>query len=191
MATRIQIRVRYGRFLDLIVLVVVLAAAIPAAYLGGDAARAAAPGVSASPAAYSSLRQYYLTRTTYDGAGAPDACTAGYHMASLWEILEPSGLKYNTELGYLSGDGGQGPSTSPGWVRTGMPPDGGVFPGQGNCYGWTDSASGINGTMAQLSWGDQDYHVWHAFTLPCDNPSLVWCVEDFTSYAVYLPCVLR
>lgn len=33
-------------------------------------------------------KAYYLTQTTHNGGQARSACAAGYHMASLWEILD-------------------------------------------------------------------------------------------------------
>ena len=69
----------------------------------------------AKPLAQSSgLRGYYLTKSSYGPSRiltAP-ACASGYHFASLWEIMDPSNLKYNTDLGYTMDDSGQGPPTS-------------------------------------------------------------------------------
>jgi hypothetical protein len=137
------------------------------------------------------MRQYYLTRSTQDGASALSACASGYHMASLWEILDPSHLKYNTTLGQTDGDSGQGPTTWPGWVRTGAIVGVGALPGEGNCQAWTEDAAGANGTLAGLSWGQQDVHVWHPFTLPCNLLRPVWCVQDEAGFLLYLPGILR
>jgi hypothetical protein len=61
------------------------------------------------------LRKFYLTRTTHTGAEALSACAGGYYMASMWEIHDPSNLRYDTELGFTRGDSGFGPpSQSPG-----------------------------------------------------------------------------
>jgi hypothetical protein len=64
---------------------------------------------------------YYLTNGTFSGANADDACGAGFHMASLWEISDPSNLRY----AYDRGDALQGadteygaPSDFWGWIRT-------------------------------------------------------------------------
>ncbi len=55
-------------------------------------------------------RKFYLTKTLHTGAQALSACATGYHMASLWEIHDPTNLRYNTELGFTSGsDSGFGP----------------------------------------------------------------------------------
>jgi hypothetical protein len=159
--------------LSLVLLVVNLGA-----YLARDPAGVAASGAEASQAASTGLRHYYLTKTSHDGAGALGACAAGYHMASLWEILDPSNFQYNTELGLTEGDSGQGPTIWSGWVRTGTMADVGAQPGEGNCYGWAEADSGANGTLVGLSWGNQDFHTWYSLTLPCNLLRPVWCVED-------------
>ena len=46
-------------------------------------------------------RSFYLTKATHKGFAGETACALGYHMASLWEIHEPSNLSYNTTLGLL------------------------------------------------------------------------------------------
>jgi hypothetical protein len=77
------------------------------------------------------LRKYYLTQTTHTGGQSLSACAEGYHMASLWEILDPSNLSYDTSLGFTLADSGSGPpASSLGWIRTGNvdspPHDGGT-----------------------------------------------------------------
>ena len=192
MAIRVRVRIHYSPSVALVLSALFLIAVALLVTLVWDPAGAAASGVDAPLTGASSLRQYYLTRTGYDGANATNACAAGYHMASLWEILDPSNLKYNTDLGLLEGDSGQGPTVWPGWVRTGVMPGVGALPGEGNCDGWTTDASGASGTLAGLSWcNTQDVHIWNAFTLPCDLVRPVWCVEDRLSILVYLPLVVR
>jgi len=143
---------------------------------------AAASGPEAPMAAYSSMRQYYLTGSIVSNATqALTACESGYHMASLWEILDPSHLKYNSTLGYYQHDSGSGPPTAwMGWVRTGYNSDNSNTPGQANCNNWT-STNGY-GTYVGLpsSWtsGSQDIHVWNVGTASCGSPAHVWCVED-------------
>ena len=98
------------------------------------------------------MRQYYLTQSMYDGAGADKACTSGYHFASFWEILDPSNLKYNTELGWTQSDSGQGPpSWFMGWIRTGY--SNGltlITPGRANCRNWTSNSNPDKGTHVNL-----------------------------------------
>jgi hypothetical protein len=104
-------------------LVILLALALLAAaflgYLAWGRDEAAASGSQIPLAASSGMRQYYVTKTYSVGADAADACASGYHMASLWEIMDPSSLKYNTDLGDTRSDSGQGPpSDKQGWVPT-------------------------------------------------------------------------
>jgi hypothetical protein len=134
----------------------------------------------------SGMRQYYLTESGFNnGAEALTACASGYHMASLWEIMDPSNLKYNTDLGRQQTDSGQGPpSDALGWVRTGYESRGSSsYPaGQGNCLAWTIGTYSYWGTQAKLlsDWtaGNEDIHVWEASTWQCNRNAPVWCVED-------------
>jgi len=50
---------------------------------------------------------FYLTTTTHDGDSALTACGPGFHMASLWEIHDPSDVEYDTTRGLTSADSGQ------------------------------------------------------------------------------------
>jgi hypothetical protein len=45
-------------------------------------------------------RVYYLTNTTHLPDSALTACAPGFHMASIWEILDPSNLNYDTARGF-------------------------------------------------------------------------------------------
>ena len=139
----------------------------------------------------SRIRGYYLTKKidSYlgsqaggingDGAGV---CACGYHFASLWEILDPSNLKYNTNLGYDQDDSGYGPpSFISGWVRTGYSSNNNSNPGQANCNNW-ESTDGV-GTIISLSsdWtnsDERDISVWDAALEGCNETVQVWCVED-------------
>jgi hypothetical protein len=135
------------------------------------------------------MRQFYLTATSYNGAEADGTdgngagvCASGYHFASLWEILDPSNLKYNITLGSTLQDSGQGPpSNMDGWVRTGYASDYSGVPGWTNCSAWTNSSTAQEGTWVMLSrdWTTgQDIHVWEADYDTCANDKKVWCVED-------------
>src|SRR5215469_6134090 len=99
------------------------------------------------------VRQFYQTSGRFDGAHAPTACTAGYHMASLWEILDVSNLGYNTTLGLTADDSGSGPpSVSDGWIRTGFAAESSATnAGLANCNAWTENAGNSNGTFANLN----------------------------------------
>jgi hypothetical protein len=137
----------------------------------------------------SGMRQYYLTQNeTYVGS-QPDetgACAVGYHLASLWETLDPSNLRYNVNLGQTRMDAGMGPpGSSFGWVRTGYVSDDGAItdPGQANCSAWTSGSAGNYGTVVELpsEWkntDEQDVSVWTAALRECSQAAPAWCVAD-------------
>ena len=150
-------------------------------YLTWGQREAAASGPQAPLASSSGMRGYYLTTDYYKGAGTLTACASGYHFASLGEILDPSNLKYNTDLGYTWEDSGQGPPSNRwAWVRTGYHFSTSDVAGQGNCNTWTSSSSD-RGTYAYLPYDwetGQDIHVWEVWHFGCDSDLQVWCVED-------------
>jgi len=164
------------------------------------AAAHAAPEEASAPAPLTRAAvapgRYYLTAGAATGTNADTACASGYHMASLWEILDVSNLAYDTTLGYQhpSGDQGDGPPTGvDGWVRTGGAPSIGGTPGGGNCAAWSSSFSGYTGTVASLptNWSNPDniVGVWEAGVANCSSSQYVWCVQP--PHYVYLPLVLR
>lgn len=132
------------------------------------------------------MRQYYLSIESNPGVWAKSTCSAGYHMASLWEIADPSNLKYNSTLGYVKDDSGSGPPGgelgSYGWVRTGYASDKSTVPGRANCNLYTSHSFGQYGTSAALhsQWtsGVQDIGPWDLIAQECDDWIKVWCVED-------------
>ena len=145
-----------------------------------------------SGAAGARFRRFYMTKSTGGlGNQALTACSAGFHMASTWELLELSTLTYDTELGQLQADSGSGPPTTTNlgsagfaWIRTGAPASaaGSNTPGFDNCRAWTSASSGDQGTAAALvrtganptspTWP------WALVTIPCNQGLFVWCVED-------------
>jgi hypothetical protein len=162
-------------------------------YLTWDREEASAAGLLAPLAASSGMRQYYLTETSHSGGDADGTdgdgagvCEPGYHFASVWEILDTSGLRYNTTFGKTRDDSGHGPPAGvpmAGWVRTGNYSSANDTPGEGNCNNWDDSSDENDyGTIAALppNWNPtaQHIHVWNAGTEPCDSTIRVWCVED-------------
>jgi hypothetical protein len=141
-----------------------------------------------APAAWSA-RMFYLSKNAVPGGGAPAACSAGFHMASIYEVLNVSTLRYDTTLGLASADSGQGPpGLSFGWIRTGLvgdPPH--------TCNGWTSSSpvaayqgfairlNALAGSPAPafglqpwefLGYGDRSN------SANCDTRHNVWCVQD-------------
>ena len=154
------------------------------------------PGASASSWVATARGSYYLTESTFLGNEALSACAEGYHMASLWEMLDVSNLRYDTVLGYqhVDGDCGQGPPSGiAGWVRTGFIPSVGLTAGEGNCGVWSQHFAGQWGTVVWLpnDWSSpgSTVGVWVAGTEGCDAPQRVWCVRP--PFYVYLPLVMR
>jgi hypothetical protein len=138
-------------------------------------------------ASSSGMRQFYLTSSASAyGSIAASQCASGYHMASLWEMADPSNLKYNTSLGYMRGDSGWGPPAGEGdlfgWVRTGYTNNTSTTPGRANCSSYTSHSFGQYGTIAALpsQWtsGVQDIGPWDTLVRECDDWMRVWCVED-------------
>jgi hypothetical protein len=130
------------------------------------------------------LRRFYLTQTPFNAAQAPSACVAGYHMTSLWEILDPSNLQYDTSIGFMHADSGSGPPTlAKGWVRTGGPLQNEDTPGIGSCLAYTTTNSNLFGTSVNLP---QEFNStqltvispWDSSTPTCDQLVRVWCVQD-------------
>ena len=151
----------------------------------GEAASPTGGGRYAPLAQAVSGRQYYLTPSgSYDGSEATTACTEGYHMASLWELLDVSNLIYNTTLGFQhsSGDQGDGPPAhADGWVRTGTFASTSGGAGYANCNGYTSGVEAHQGTVAWLppDWESPASTIgpWRVGAESCD-PARVWCVED-------------
>ena len=116
-------------------------------------------------------------------------------MASLWEIFDPSALKYNTQLGHSNADSGQGPpSDDTGWVRTGYSSNTSDTPGQGNCSAWNITGSRSSGSYAYLpkNWdGGYDTYVWEVGTTACNQAPRVWCVSDNVPRYIFLPLIQR
>jgi hypothetical protein len=128
-------------------------------------------------------RKFYITKNGNTGSQALTACDAGYHMASLWEILDPTNLRYNTELGRTSQDSGFGPPNGIfGWIRTGSSGGFSPPPGQDNCDAWTSDNPGGGGSVVLLSdrWGEAAPNVlpWQSVNASCNTARPVWCVQD-------------
>jgi hypothetical protein len=143
------------------------------------------PAEASVQAQSTGMRQFYMTKSSEPANQAPSACAAGYHFASMWELADPSNLKYNASLGKTQADSGYGPPAALGaWVRTGYSPSVDNTPGKANCNYWTSLSSSGYGTAAGLPWNwtsstAQDLAVWDAFTYTCDFAlTHVWCIED-------------
>lgn len=129
-------------------------------------------------------RKYYLTNTAHDGNEVLTACAADYHVASLWEIHDPTALRYDNALGFTRADSGSGPPSGTfGWIRTGWDSDPGSFNGSSNCSAYTSDSPFGEGTAVSLQriWrSDQAGQIspWTASGLICFELSRVWCVQD-------------
>jgi hypothetical protein len=132
-------------------------------------------------------RKFYLTKSdTFNGAHALNACAKGYHMASLFEILDVSNLVYDTTLGHTTADSGFGPpaisslSTSEqGWVRTGGQMQTANFLGLANCSAWDSDFSQDYGTVSYMGLpGALVSATWAIDTAQCNLERRVWCIQD-------------
>ncbi|MGH9796338.1 MAG: hypothetical protein ACRD5G_16340 [Candidatus Acidiferrales bacterium] len=129
-------------------------------------------------------RAFYLTPLTYDGSQAVNACVAGYHMASMWEIMDPSNLRYETTLGATEADAGSGPPITLGaWIRTGrfaQTVSTGNLP---NCNVWTSNSTTDYGTVVGLTdeWSGtagRPLISWEKTNITCVTHGRVWCVQN-------------
>jgi len=129
-------------------------------------------------------RKFYLTQATHNASQALSACAEGYHMASLWEIHDPSNLRYDTELGLTRDDSGFGPPAAVlGWIRTGLFASDALAPGEANCNAWTEAGELQYGSAVTLigSWNSPEERVispWVAEVTQCSGSRFVWCVQD-------------
>jgi hypothetical protein len=140
---------------------------------------------AANPELVTGQRRFYITDLAHQPNQALTACDAGYHFASLWEIIDPSSLQYDTILGQTTLDSGDGPPTTLGlgWVRTGYNfADVTTAVGHANCNLWASNSNNDYGTVAVLPqiWtsGAQDLNVWDVDVRTCNFTLGVWCVED-------------
>jgi hypothetical protein len=143
-------------------------------------------GQGGNPLTRDPRRSYYLTQTTHNRSQALSACGSGYHMASLWKILDPSNVKYDTQLAITNGGSGLGPpSVLRGWVRTGFSSsEPGTFePGRAKCAAWTIGDNSQAGTFVSLNqeWDGGSFTNVNQFipnVAGCQSLAQVWCVQD-------------
>ena len=141
-------------------------------------------------------RHFYLTNSSYAQNTALTACSSGYHMASLWEILDVTNLvyDYNHPAATTKADSGFGPpSYWYGWVRTGYTSSGSSTTGTGNCQDWSSASGSDYGVAVRLSntWetAPGDISTWDATSFSCSSAGPVWCVGDFSS--LLIPLILK
>ena len=192
MRGKVRLQVRYRRRADLALAALAMAALL-AGLIGTLIWRPGTAAASPTQVENTVPLQYYLTSGAYRGDQVLSACAPGYHMASLWEIVDTSNLRYNSTLGSTRLDSGHGPPTAArGWVRTGSSSDSTGTPGFSNCHAWTSGAHEDFGSRVYLpnDWtaGDQDFLGWAVEAARCEATLPVWCVGVSV---VYLPLVLR
>jgi hypothetical protein len=141
-------------------------------------------------------RHFYLTATNYHTNQPLTACAAGYHMASLWEILDVSDLTYDYQhpAAYGRADSGFGPPSNwYGWIRTGYDSSASIATGMGNCKNWTSTLATDYGVGVKLSaaWTTAPGSIssWIGTSFTCDFTAPVWCVGDI--HTIFLPVVSR
>jgi hypothetical protein len=136
---------------------------------------------SALPAA--AAKRFFLTTDTFAVADIRDACGKGFHVASLWEILDFASLRYDAKRGRPPQTGSGGPPAGIyGWIETGGDDSASATAGLGNCLGFTSSSSMDNGTVVQLplDWTSAVTAVspWDPGTSTCNVPRNVWCKQN-------------
>ena len=139
--------------------------------------------LTVSPTSY--RRIFYLTNLNYPTNQTLTACGAGYHMASLWEIINVTNLvyEYDNPAAHTRADSGYGPPSGwYGWVRTGYDSSGSSTTGSGNCLNWTSIDVANYGVSVRLSnsWetAPGDIFTWDATSFTCNFTGPVWCVRD-------------
>jgi hypothetical protein len=146
-------------------------------------------------------RQYFLTSSFVKGNQANDTvCGHGFHFASIYEILDPTTIRYASENEYALkeplADMGRGPPQRLyGWIRTGQYADRLNIPGSANCDAWQTAEEYRFGTVASLrqtqpqeSIAHHNFPIivlysatapwWDVMTWPCSIGHRVWCVSD-------------
>jgi hypothetical protein len=142
-------------------------------------------------------RHFYLTDANFATDEVLTACADGYHMASLWEILDVSNMVYDYDHpdAHVKADSGNGPPSGwYGWARTGWFSSGSTTAGTGNCLNWTSTSSANSAASVRLAtaWeiAPGDIGPWDATSFTCNFSGPVWCVGEFGG-AVYLPIIMK
>lgn len=124
-------------------------------------------------------RLYYLTSATTTAAGAPASCAAGFHFASLTEMLYEGHLEYADGFGRSIDEGGVVAGAGggdQGWVRAG-------FEGStaSNCSNWTAAGSQTGPTLTTSDASvvtTTNRGAWNLGAGTCSFPRRVWCIQD-------------
>jgi hypothetical protein len=192
MRWRVRLQVRYRRRVDLALAALALAV-ILTSLIGTLVWSPGQAVASPTQAEHTDPLQYYLTTDLYHGDQVLSACALGFHMASLWELLDTSNLRYNTTRGFTRTDSGYGPPATGGWIRTGYASDSTGSPGTSNCHAWTSGSESDVGSYVFLPgiWeaDNEDLMGWAVATAICSTQIRVWCIGDES--IIYLPLVMR
>jgi hypothetical protein len=125
-------------------------------------------------------KRFYATKGSVLGGDASTACATGYHVASLWEISDPSNLTYDTSLGFTWPHQANGPPNEyPGWIEIG---------GGSDCAGYTSPDPDVTGTAVRLPIGFElfgsaatpasPWQLYDAVVLSCGISLPVWCASN-------------
>jgi hypothetical protein len=125
-------------------------------------------------------RRFYLTPTGFTGPQALNGCAPGFHMASMWEILDVTELEYDVARGLANDDAGFGPPIAFGRVRTGAVTSDSGPAGGPNCSVWTSTSGTGSSAILWPDWNDPSTWVrpWLGAVSSCSAAVNVWCVED-------------
>ncbi|MEZ4334949.1 MAG: hypothetical protein R3F35_24590 [Myxococcota bacterium] len=116
-------------------------------------------------------RRYYLSLAIVGGGSAGTVCDPGFGVASVWELHDPSALRYDVDRGFTD-NAGTGPPRPglQGWAY--------MDSSLGNCSDW--SASTGNGTYISLEENPalQEVGPWLIQVAGCSTTGArVWCIE--------------
>lgn len=149
--------------------------------------------VGAATPVTGAARSFYLSNAAFGADEAVGACARGYHMASLSEIHDVSGLRYahdHPAARSRADSGGGPPAGLYGWVRTGRDGSAVTAAGIGNCQAWTSTDVADSGTVVSLpvDWSQPATRLdpWDGTTLSCVGAAPAWCVSVVPSLDLFI-----
>ncbi|MDJ0785923.1 MAG: hypothetical protein QNK05_03905 [Myxococcota bacterium] len=114
------------------------------------------------------LRRYYLKAGAITAAQAGTVCDPGFHVASVYELADPSGLYYDPFRGFQQGEVPGPPVDEAGWAHT----------GPANCSSFTSDVGVGTPIRLETDPAEQDVGPWNVGGALCATDQGVWCVED-------------
>ena len=114
-------------------------------------------------------RRYYVTEAINGGLNAAAACAPGFHVASVWELANPSALQYDGSLGRPAV--GSGLFRATGWA---------YVESDKNCSDWSDSVGMGTVIFPSTDPATQEIGIWGVQEAECVEGVItsVWCIED-------------